>query len=74
MSLKVLIIEDEIDLAENISEYLIQHGYDVVGIIPTAEDVPDFIAKNDIDLIRIFVKSVFVCGKKCTTRLRFYIG
>lgn len=53
MSLKVLIIEDEIDLAENISEYLIQHGYDVVGIIPTAEDVPDFIAKNDIDLFLI---------------------
>ena len=53
MSLKVLIIEDEIDLAENISEYLIQHGYDVVGIIPTAEDVPDFIAKNDIDLFLV---------------------
>jgi DNA-binding LytR/AlgR family response regulator len=53
MSLKVLIIEDEIDLAENISEYLIQHGYDVIGIIPTAEDVPDFIAKNDVDLFLI---------------------
>lgn len=53
MSLKVLIIEDEIDLAENISEYLTQQGYDVVGIIPTAEDVPDFLAKNDIDLFLV---------------------
>lgn len=53
MRLKVLIIEDEIDLAENISEYLVQHGYDVVGIIPAAEDVPDFIAKNHADLFLV---------------------
>ena len=53
MSLKVLIIEDEIDLAENISEYLVQHGYEVVGIIPAAEDVPRFIATHSADLFLV---------------------
>ena len=53
MSLKVLIIEDELDLAENIAEYLIQHGYDVVGIIPSAEDVPEFIETNEVDLFLV---------------------
>jgi two-component system, LytTR family, response regulator LytT len=53
MSLKVLIIEDEIDLAENISEYLIQHGYDVVGIIPSAEHVAEFLNNQTADLFLI---------------------
>lgn len=53
MSLKVLIIEDELDLAENISEYLVQNGYNVVGIIPSAENVPAFLEKQSADLFLI---------------------
>ncbi|RIW15114.1 DNA-binding response regulator [Algoriphagus lacus] len=53
MSLKVLIIEDEQDLAENISDYLIQHGYEVIGIITTAEDVPEFLDLHQADLFLV---------------------
>jgi len=60
MSLKVLIIEDEMDLAENISEYLIQNGYDVLGIVAAAEDIADFIAKNHVDL---FLVDIMLKGK-----------
>jgi DNA-binding LytR/AlgR family response regulator len=60
MSLKVLIIEDEIDLAENISEYLIQNGYDVLGIIAVAEDIADFTATNHVDL---FLVDIMLKGK-----------
>ncbi|MBC6365891.1 LytTR family DNA-binding domain-containing protein [Algoriphagus sp. AK58] len=53
MSLKVLIIEDELDLAENISEYLIQHGYEVLGIIPEAEEVLAFLENHQVDLFLV---------------------
>ncbi len=53
MSLKVLIIEDELDLAENTAEYLIQHGYNVVGVVQSAEVIPEFIEEKEIDLFLV---------------------
>lgn len=48
---KILIIEDEYELALNIQEILVNFDYDVVGIFNNAIDVLDFFIDGSADLI-----------------------
>lgn len=48
---KILIIEDEPELALNIKEILVLIGYEVAGILDNGKDVLEFIQNNPVDLI-----------------------
>ncbi len=48
---KILIVEDEIDLALNIQEIVESFGYQVMGIESEAYSVLSFLANKDVDLI-----------------------
>ena len=50
-SQKILIVEDEMIIAADISMQLTQLGYDIIGIQTTAEDAIKMIANNPPDLI-----------------------
>ena len=58
MAVRIVIVEDEQALAENIAEYLVQHGYEVVSIIKGEDDIDTLIKMNvsaDIFLIDIML-------------------
>ena len=48
---EILIVEDEMIIAANISMQLSNLGYDVIGIIPRAEEVLNFIQQHQPDII-----------------------
>jgi DNA-binding LytR/AlgR family response regulator len=48
---RILIVEDEEELASNISEILLNIGYEVAGIVTNAYDALEFLEGNTIDLV-----------------------
>ena len=48
---KIVIVEDEPDLANNIAELIEHFGYSVSGIFEDSESCLNFLAKNDADLV-----------------------
>ena len=48
---KILIVEDEAELAHNISEILTSLEYQVAAILDTAEEALAFLEKNGVDLV-----------------------
>jgi len=50
-SSKILLVEDELIIAEHISRELQKYGYEIIDILMKGEHVPGFIAKNRPDLI-----------------------
>lgn len=48
---KILIVEDELELAENIKELLEEDGYDVPFIFENAHDTLNYLHENQVDLI-----------------------
>jgi two-component system, LytTR family, response regulator LytT len=59
MAVKIVIVEDEQALAENIAEYLVQHGYEVVSIIKGEFDLESIAVTNlkvDIFLVDIMLE------------------
>jgi DNA-binding LytR/AlgR family response regulator len=48
---KILIVEDEAELALNIKEILIHLGYEVSGILDNGKEVMEFLNHNNVDLI-----------------------
>lgn len=53
MGVKILVLEDEFELAENISDYLNQHGYDVIGIVQNEKEVFEQIKKTTTDIVLV---------------------
>lgn len=53
MAIKILILEDEFELAENISDYLNQNGYNVVGIVQNEKEFNRIIENISIDIVLI---------------------
>jgi DNA-binding LytR/AlgR family response regulator len=72
---KILIIEDEPELALNIKEILSLIGYEVVGILDNGKDVMEFLQVNSVDLIFMDIQirgpidGVELC-KKIKTRFK----
>lgn len=58
---KILLVEDNTNLSENISELLKIHDFEVVGILDNAESTPEVVLKSTPDLILIDIK---LKGKK----------
>jgi DNA-binding LytR/AlgR family response regulator len=56
MGLKIVIIEDEVELAENISEYLIQQGYEVIAIFSNEDEVNSLDPDETIDIFLVDIK------------------
>ena len=50
MSTKILIVEDEIDIREGISEYLSEVGYDVM-VAEDGQEGIDLFKSNEFDLV-----------------------
>ena len=50
---KILIIEDEVAIACDISFNLEAHGYNVVGVFHNAEDGLDFLKNKSVDLVML---------------------
>lgn len=48
---KILIVEDEVELANNISEILSNLDYKVAAIVDNAASALDFLEKNEVDLV-----------------------
>lgn len=48
---KILIVEDEVELAKNISEILTDLDYNVLAIVDNAASAIDFLDHNDVDLV-----------------------
>lgn len=48
---KILIVEDEVELADNIQEILTDLAYDVAGVVDNAKDALSFLEKNSVDLV-----------------------
>jgi DNA-binding LytR/AlgR family response regulator len=53
MAIKILVVEDEFELAENISDYLNQNGYDVIGIEQNEKEIFESIKKNLVDIVLV---------------------
>jgi len=51
MKIKLLIVEDEVILADEIEASLMEAGYDVVGNVCTGEEALNIVKANSIDLI-----------------------
>ena len=48
---KILIVEDEVELANNISEILSNMDYKVAAIVDNASSALDFLDENEVDLV-----------------------
>jgi DNA-binding LytR/AlgR family response regulator len=53
MAIKILILEDEFELAENISDYLNQNGYNVVGIVQNETEFFRIIEDVLVDIVLV---------------------
>ena len=55
VSTKILIVEDEIDIREGISEYLSEVGYDVM-VAEDGQEGIDLFKSNEFDLVLLDIK------------------
>ena len=54
VSTKILIVEDEIDIREGISEYLSEVGYDVM-VAEDGQEGIDLFKSNEFDLVLLYI-------------------
>lgn len=54
--IRVIIVEDEFVIAEDISEYLKSEGYDVLSVFNNAEDALAFALENPTDILLVDIK------------------
>jgi DNA-binding response OmpR family regulator len=56
MDCSVLIVEDELIVAESIKAFLVDWGYDVIGIVPSGRMALNLVKKNRPDIVIMDVK------------------
>ena len=69
MSTKILIVEDEIDIREGISEYLSEVGYDVM-VAEDGQEGIDFFKSNEFDLVLLDIMLPKINGFGVLSQIR----
>lgn len=69
MSTKILIVEDEIDIREGISEYLSEVGYDVM-VAEDGQEGIDLFKSNEIDLVLLDIMLPKINGFGVLSQIR----
>ena len=69
MSTKILIVEDEIDIREGISEYLSEVGYDVM-VAEDGQEGIDLIKSNEFDLVLLDIMLPKINGFGVLSQIR----
>ena len=69
MSTKILIVEDEIDIREGISEYLSEVGYDVM-VAEDGQEVNDLFKSNEFDLVLLDIMLPKINGFGVLSQIR----
>jgi hypothetical protein len=69
--IKILIVEDAMIIAADISMTLSQHNYDVIGIAPRGETALEIVKENAPDLVLMDI-SLLLIGQKPSNLMPFW--